>query len=200
MFAVPASTCTNVRRHNDNKATSSLFHSIKIGVEKLQKTSLMKCQSQLASLQLIHKSWWQCRLPSLLNWQAPKEAHLPGITPLFRFAFPWIIWKSPRGNKFQLIYFLLRAFSTLSGLKASSNNSTYTHTHRQSPKYWHYCAIGQSPADTRQKAADRCCSINLLRTFTFGKEYRCSPSTLPQHLEPKHTQNERLFFSHTGYL
>ena len=56
MFAVPALTCTNVRRCKDNKATSSIFHSIKTGDEKLWKTSLMKCQSQLAALQLIRKS------------------------------------------------------------------------------------------------------------------------------------------------
>lgn len=162
MFAAPASTCINVRRCKHNKATSAIFHRTKTEDEKLWKTSLMKCQSQLASLQLILKSWWQWGLPSLLNWQAPKEAHLPGITPPFRFACFWVIWKSPGGSKFQLIYFLLRVFSTLPSLNASSNN-IYTHTNK-SPKYWHYCAIGQSPADARQKAVDRCCSINLLRT------------------------------------
>lgn len=93
----------------------------------------MKCQSQLASLQLICKSWWQRRLPSLLNWQVPKEAHLRGITPPLLFAFFWVTRNSPGGNKFQLIYFLLRAFSTLPSLKASSNNSKYTHRETRVP-------------------------------------------------------------------
>lgn len=87
MFVTPASTCINVRRCKHNKTTSAIIYSPKTEDEKLWKTSLMKCQSQLASLQLIHKSWWQSRLPSLLNWQVPKEAHLPGITPPFLFAF-----------------------------------------------------------------------------------------------------------------
>lgn len=133
MFAAPASTCINVRRCKHNKATAAIIYSPETEDEKLWKTSLMKCQSQLASLQLIRKSWWQHRLLSLLNWQVPKEARLPGITPPFLFVFFWVMWKSPGGNKFQLIYFLLRAFSTLPSLKASSNNSTYTHTETRVP-------------------------------------------------------------------
>lgn len=35
MFAVPALTCTNVKRCKDNKATSSRFHSTKTVDEKL---------------------------------------------------------------------------------------------------------------------------------------------------------------------
>jgi len=126
MFAVPVSTCTDVKWYKGNKTTSSIFYSIKTEDEKLLKTSLMKCQSQLASLKLIRKSWWQCRLPSLLNWRASKAAHLPGITPPFRVAVVWIIWKNPRGNKLQLILFVLGLFSARPGLKTSSNNSMHT--------------------------------------------------------------------------
>lgn len=196
MFAVPASTCTNVRRHKDNKATSSLFHSIKTRVEKLQKTSLMKCQSQLASLQLIHKSWWQCRLPSLLNWQEPKEAHLPGITPPFRFAFPWIIWKSPRGNKFQLIYFLLGAFSTLPGLKASSNNSTYTHTQTESQILTLLC---NRPV-TRRYEAESCWQMLQYKPHKNLQVWRRKPLFLiyaaPALGAETHPKWEIIFFSH----
>lgn len=197
MFAVPVSTCTNVKRCKDNKTTSSIFYSRKTRDEKLPKTSLMKCQSQLASLKLIRKSWWQCRLPSLLNWQASKAAHLLGITPPFRVAVVWTIWKNPGGNKFQLTLFIWGACSALPGPKTSSNNSTYGHT-RAEPQILAVPCDGQPP--TCQRAVDRCCNVNLLRTLRFGEEIPSSSSTLSSCSVLKPAQDERHFLSHGGYL
>lgn len=153
----------------------------------------MKCQSQLASLQLIHKSWWQYRLPSPLNWQMPKQAHLRGITPPFRFAFLWIIRKSLGGNKFQLIYFLLGFSVCLTRLQAST---AHAHTHTQPQILTLLC---NRPV-TRRYQAESCWQMLQCKPPKNLQVWRRNPLfsipaalTLGSEAQPKW---EIFFFSH----
>lgn len=193
MFAVPVSTCTNVKRRKDNRPTSSIFYGIKTGDEKLQKTSLMKCQSQLASLQLIRKSWWQGRLPSLLNWQAPKEAHLPGITPPFRPSSE-LFGIAPKETSFS-------SSISFSGLSVQSENikqqqHMYTHTETEPQILTLLC---NRPVTCRYQA-ESCWQMMQNKPPKNLQVWRRNPVfsfyTALTHGSETHPKWEIIFFSH----